>query len=573
MGDLSTSFVEREAVSVVIPVYRGEASISEVVTRCRQTLSSITDIYEIVLVDDGSPDQSWSVIEELCEAFPEVRGIALERNYGQHNALLAGIREAGYEVTVTLDDDLQNPPEEIPLLIQALGPDVDVVYGKPVQKRQGIFRRIGTKMVVEGLRTLGGNTAPMVSSFRAFRTSLRTGFAAYSGPDVSLDGLLTWQTDRFTSVPVSHEARREGESGYSFQALFRHALTMVTAFSTRPLQLATSLGFLSLGFGLLVLAYVVIRLLIEGESQPGFPFLASIITIFAGAQLFAIGVIGEYIARIHVRVTGEPSYMIAQRRGATTNKVHPIHQSVVVNAEEGAGPEEVETLPWDSSFWGLKVARVNRPDLTPEQARIVGAWCEKEAVDCCFFLAEASDNQSFQSATANGFRPVDTRFTLGLSIPQRKRSESSGIEHTVVEAFEPDDLTTLETIARSAHEDSRFFRDPGFPDEKARDMYIQWVHRGVNDPTRTLLVARVAGQPKGYVILSDNNNRIDLIAVAGSSRREGIGTALLQAASGAGEGELQVVTQAANLQALRLYDSFGFVPRRAETWFHRWSER
>jgi undecaprenyl-phosphate 4-deoxy-4-formamido-L-arabinose transferase len=300
------------SISVVVPVYNGAQTIGDLVERCRSCLAEDGTVPELefVLVNDGSRDESWERIAELAAASEDVRGIDLTRNYGQHNALLAGIRAARNEVVVTIDDDLQNPPEEIPKLLAALGPDCDVVYGEPTVKRQAFGRRLATQLVVRTLGFLGGKTAPMVSSFRVFRTSLREGFAGYSGPDVSIDGLLTWQTEHFRSVPVRHDERLLGESNYSFFTLVRHALTMATAFSTKPLRLATTMGFGVILFGLGVLVYVLIRFFVEGGSVPGFPFLASIISIFAGAQLFAIGVIGEYLARMHVRVMSRPSYAI-----------------------------------------------------------------------------------------------------------------------------------------------------------------------------------------------------------------------------------------------------------------------
>ncbi|HEY5976331.1 MAG TPA: glycosyltransferase family 2 protein [Solirubrobacterales bacterium] len=319
MGDVITTAEAdrpgRPSVSVVVPVFNGAETISELIARCRSSLAECTRDYEFVLVNDGSADDSWARIAHLAAASDDLRGIDLTRNYGQHNALLAGIRAARCEVVVTIDDDLQNPPEEIPTLLAALDEGSDVVYGEPQSKRQAAGRRIATQMVVKTLGFLGGKTAPMVSSFRAFRTNLRDGFAAYSGPDVSIDGLLTWQTERFRSVPVRHDERTHGESNYSFFQLVRHALTMTTAFSTRPLRLASTFGFGVILFGIGVLIYVLVRFLTEGGSVPGFPFLASIISIFAGAQLFAIGVIGEYLARMHVRVMSRPSYAIRTEVG------------------------------------------------------------------------------------------------------------------------------------------------------------------------------------------------------------------------------------------------------------------
>ena len=150
------------------------------------------------------------------------------------------------------------------------------------------------------------------SSFRAFRTQIREAFGNFQGPSVSLDVLLTWGSTRLCSIPVKHETRPAGESSYSFMKLFAHCFDVMTGFSTMPLQIASLIGFFFTLFGVGVFVYVVGRYLILGYSVPGFPFLASIIAIFSGAQLFALGIIGAYIARIHFRIMNRPTYVVRE---------------------------------------------------------------------------------------------------------------------------------------------------------------------------------------------------------------------------------------------------------------------
>jgi undecaprenyl-phosphate 4-deoxy-4-formamido-L-arabinose transferase len=157
---------------------------------------------------------------------------------------------------------------------------------------------------------MGAETARNVSAFRAFRTPVREAFASYQGPFVSIDVLLTWATTRFAAVEVRHDSRRNGISNYTFRKLVVHALNMMTGFSTLPLQLASMVGFAFTLFGMGVLFYVVGRYLLQGGSVPGFPFLASIIALFSGAQLFALGIIGEYLARMHFRSMERPTYVV-----------------------------------------------------------------------------------------------------------------------------------------------------------------------------------------------------------------------------------------------------------------------
>ena len=301
-------------ISAIVPVYRSAPILPELHLRLTEALSTIADRYEIILVEDCGGDESWAEIERLAAKDERVRGIRMSRNYGQHNALLCGIRAARYEVIVTLDDDLQNPPEEIGKLVARLGDDVDVVYGTPDQEQHGFLRDQGSRITKLALQSaMSAETARNVSSFRAFKTRIREAFAAYRGPFVSIDVLLTWGSTRFAHVRVRHEPRQAGASNYTFRMLVTHALNMMTGFSTLPLQIASLIGFLFTLFGFGILVIVLATYLINGGSSvPGFAFLASIIAIFSGAQLFALGIIGEYLARMHFRSMDRPTYLVRE---------------------------------------------------------------------------------------------------------------------------------------------------------------------------------------------------------------------------------------------------------------------
>jgi undecaprenyl-phosphate 4-deoxy-4-formamido-L-arabinose transferase len=300
-------------ISVIVPVYNSELLLPELVRRLRLVLEALEGENELILVNDGSVDHGWDVIRKLVSQHEWIRGINLARNYGQHNALLCGIRAAHHDVIVTMDDDLQNPPEEIPRLLQKLKEGYDVVYGTPQQEQHGLARNLAsrvTKMALEA--TMGIKTARMVSAFRIFRTGVREAFANYQAPFVSVDVLLALGTSRFAVIPVHHDPRPRGVSSYTFKKLITHAFNMITGFSTLPLRIASLLGFGFTLFGLGVLAYVLGRYLIEGGSVPGFPFLASIVAIFSGTQLFVLGIIGEYLARMHFRIMERPQYVIRE---------------------------------------------------------------------------------------------------------------------------------------------------------------------------------------------------------------------------------------------------------------------
>jgi len=308
--DLPPQSLEGRSLSVVTPVYNGDASVAELCRRLGEVLPRVAIQHEIILVNDGSRDRSWEVISELSSNSPRVRGLNLMRNYGQHNALLCGIRAAKYEVIVTLDDDLQHPPEEIPRLLARLDEGFDVVYGAPEREQNGLMRALASRITRLALCTaIDNQVAKNVSPFRIFRTQLREAFAGYESPFVSIDVLLTWATTRFSAITVAFQPRHSGSSNYTFTKLVRHAFNMMTGFSTAPLQLASLIGFVCTLFGIGVFFYVFVRYCLEG-SVPGFPFLASIIAIFSGAQLFALGVMGEYLARMHFRSMKRPPYVV-----------------------------------------------------------------------------------------------------------------------------------------------------------------------------------------------------------------------------------------------------------------------
>lgn len=307
-------------ISVIIPVYNSEKTLAAIVKRLQPVLEVEATEYELILVNDGSSDHSWDVICDLPATYSWVRGINLMRNYGQHNALLCGIRSARYKIIVTMDDDLQNPPEEVPKLLGKLDEGYDVVYGTPQKKQHGFWRDMAsqvTKLVMKS--TMGVQVACNVSAFRAFRSDMRNAFADYQGPFVSIDVLLTWGTTRFAAIPVRYDERQDGLSNYTFGKLLTHALDMMTGFSTLPLRLASVLGLGFSLFGFIVLVYVVGRYLIQGSSVPGFPFLAAVISIFSGVQLFSLGIIGEYLARMHYRSMSRPYCVIRDMVGANSD--------------------------------------------------------------------------------------------------------------------------------------------------------------------------------------------------------------------------------------------------------------
>ncbi len=301
------------SISIVIPVFRGELYLSTLIESLQNTLPGILGEYEVILVDDCSPDHSWEIIKQFTKRFSWVVGIRLMRNYGQHNATLCGILNARYDVIVTMDDDLQHQPADIHLLLEKLDEGFDVVYGAPKKLPQGIVRNLLTKLTKNILASvMGVSSIRHISAFRAFNTKLRDAFTEFHNPNVIIDVLLSWATTRFTYVYVDIREPIQKNTNYKFRTLLKAALLILTGYSTGPLRIASLLGLIIAFFGILVLLYTFYIYFTLG-SIPGFSFLASIIAVFSGAQLFTLGIIGEYIGRIFDRSMDRPRFVIDEK--------------------------------------------------------------------------------------------------------------------------------------------------------------------------------------------------------------------------------------------------------------------
>lgn len=303
----------RMSVSVVVPVYRSSATLPTLVDRISRTLASTP--HEIILVEDAGGDDTWLTVAELVSQYSNLIGLRLGRNAGQHSALLAGVRAAQYDQTVTIDDDLQNPPEEIPRLLEALETTgAEVVYGVPRETAQSGWRKGSGWLVRRTMKSaLGVDEVVNMSSFRAFRTGLRDAFDVRLGPGVSLDALLAWGSNRFEAIEVQHDERTVGSSNYSLPRLVRFAMDTLTGYTTVPLRVVSALGFVTAGIGIVLMLFFVMVPFIRGISVQGFPFLASTIILFSGIQLVTLGVIGEYLSRMHFRIMNKPEYVVAER--------------------------------------------------------------------------------------------------------------------------------------------------------------------------------------------------------------------------------------------------------------------
>jgi undecaprenyl-phosphate 4-deoxy-4-formamido-L-arabinose transferase len=301
------------SVSVVVPCYRSASILPRLVERLSAVLPAIHPVHEIILVVD-STDATWDTARALATEHAHVQAIRMARNYGQHNALIAGIRAASCERIITMDDDLQHPPEELPKLVAALTDELDVVYACAESEEHGRLRNLtswGAKSLIMG-RTMGIPNADVLGALRIFRTFLRAGFDQVSGPHVSVDIVLSWTTTRVGTVVVRMDQRTEGRSGFTFKSLMKHAINMILGYSTKPLRLVTYLGFL-IGVCGVMLTLRLIWLYFTGDTKvAGFTTLASLVTIFSSAQMIGIGVLGEYLGRVHAHGMGRPTYVVRE---------------------------------------------------------------------------------------------------------------------------------------------------------------------------------------------------------------------------------------------------------------------
>jgi undecaprenyl-phosphate 4-deoxy-4-formamido-L-arabinose transferase len=304
-------------VSVVIPVYNSAEILPQLYRRLRAVLTDLGKSFEVVLVDDGSRDASWSVLEQLQADDPaHVVAVQLMRNFGQHNALMCGFRRAQGRFVITMDDDLQHPPEEIPKLLAAIETQsLDLVYGAYDRKRHTSGKNLASKIVNLFYRFVF-QTNVTVTAFRVVRRELLDTILSYSLNFTFIDGLLAWNTHRMGEVTVAHHARAQGRSGYRLGKLLTLALNLFTNFSLVPLQLVSFCGFAAavVGFGLG--AYYLYQYTVSGITVPGFASTIVSILVLGGLQLLGLGILGEYVGRLHLNVNRKPQYSVRQVRTA-----------------------------------------------------------------------------------------------------------------------------------------------------------------------------------------------------------------------------------------------------------------
>jgi glycosyltransferase involved in cell wall biosynthesis len=300
-------------ISVVIPVYNSEKTLEKLVGRLSAVLSSLGP-FEIILVDDGSRDQSYSIAKRLAQAQSSVKFIALFKNFGQIGALFAGMSQVEGEVCVIMDDDLQNPPEEIPKLLQKLTEEnYDFVYGFPETMKQAFWREMGSRFTNKMSEFLFDKPATLYpTTFIAMRAAVVREVIRYDGPYPYLAGQIFRFTHRGCNVVVRHEARKHGRSQYNLKKLLKLWLNGMTNFSIIPLRVSTGTGVVAVGIGFLYLMWLLIQKIFFHDFLEGWLSLVGVVVILSGLQLIFLGVLGEYIGRIFMFLNRTPQYVIRE---------------------------------------------------------------------------------------------------------------------------------------------------------------------------------------------------------------------------------------------------------------------
>lgn len=301
------------AYSVVIPVYRSARILPELYERLTRVMQGLDANYEIIFVEDCGPDDSWHVLQALAEKDPAVTAIQLMRNSGQSNATLCGFAQARGRIVITMDDDLQHPPEEIPALIAALGADVDVVMGVPREKKHHWFRCLGSS-VMHNFNSilLGKNRNLRFTSFRLMRRAVVDGLLTLRTLSPALGPMINSVTHRIINVTVLHASRKEGRSGYTFRRLFLQTMSNLIGYSMLPLRLLGLIG----GIGILLsigLSIILVIHYLRGGVVPGWTSTILMLLTLSGFNFFAFAILGEYVLRILQRVNATPQYLVRAR--------------------------------------------------------------------------------------------------------------------------------------------------------------------------------------------------------------------------------------------------------------------
>lgn len=296
-------------VSVVIPVFNEEENLQELYKRLNATLG-INESYEIIFVDDGSNDKSPHILEELRKRDNHIKVVSFCRNFGQHAAVMAGFREAKGEIIVTLDADLQNPPQEIPKFIAKIKEGFDVVSGRRLNRKDNFCRRIASLLMNNIISRLTGvKLNDYGCMLRAYKRQIIDYLLKYGEKSVYIPAFASWLTVNVIEIPVAHNPRKYGKSKYSFLKFLRQAFDLITAYTLLPIHLISIVGFIFSIIGILLACYLISFRIFFGTTSTMTTFISALL-FFSGVIIFFIGIISEYMVRIYIEIRKSPIYII-----------------------------------------------------------------------------------------------------------------------------------------------------------------------------------------------------------------------------------------------------------------------
>jgi undecaprenyl-phosphate 4-deoxy-4-formamido-L-arabinose transferase len=307
-------------LSIVIPVYRSQTILPQVVSEVKRAAEGeeFDGAFELILVNDASPDDSWSVISDLAKTNPFVKGISLRKNFGQHSAVMAGLNYASGEVVIVMDDDLQHPPNEIGNLYRSIKEGADVCYTRYKNRKHALWKIIGSRFN-DWVATilLKKPHGLYLSSFKAIHRDVVAEIIKYDGPYAYVDGLIMEVTRSISVIDIDHQLRHDGGGNYNLRRSVSLWLRMATSFSVFPLRIATVLGFALTFVSAVTIGILIIRKLLHPEIPAGWTSLIASILFVGGIQTFCIGVVGEYLGRAYIKINKKPQFSIREKTWVT----------------------------------------------------------------------------------------------------------------------------------------------------------------------------------------------------------------------------------------------------------------
>lgn len=304
-------------LSIVVPVYRSAQILPQLVAQIHAEMrkEGLDGSFELLLVNDASTDNSWQVIRSLASTHSFIKGISLRRNFGQHNAIMAGLHYVSGDFVVLMDDDLQHPPHAIGDMVRALSEGYDVCYTNYLNRQHAFWKKLGSQFNDwVATRLLGKPKGLYLSSFKGLRKEVVDEIVKYDGPYAYIDGLILDVTNSITTIDIEHQARHEGKGNYNLYRSFSLWMKMATSFSVLPLRLASYAGFALAALSMIMIIFVIVEKLLHPEYPRGWASLIATVLFIGGVQTLFIGVVGEYLGRTYLKLNSKPQFVV----GSTT---------------------------------------------------------------------------------------------------------------------------------------------------------------------------------------------------------------------------------------------------------------